>query len=345
MGLFVGFFLIFIGYAMSHSQKQNFQKIPDRRTPEEIERAELKKEWETHPVDHWEEHLLVYIVYAYYTRQPEREDPFRDAILHTRLYEIQQGKKCSVASLQLKRKQVGKGKGSYSYERWETDWSDKYMPIDLVDWEFFHQMEDPEYYYWRGKDREVPRKNGFHSDILPGEPFGWFEENTNWPFPGGLYQRRLGATIWPGAITNPSDVFNRITEWYYLVMFRDEFLASGANIRDALFDEEPHSPAVERQIESTVQSLLSTGQEIVQNGDWWEKWTREQIELRENNAAAQAEADHVAREAPGIERRRKLLYGEEIDTDAASYYSPDWARQQLKEKYGIDYSGDSQDSN
>lgn len=335
MWLFLGLFMMAFGAMLVYQRpKANFV---DNRTPEEIERAKQREDWNSRPYYPIKEYLLVYIVYAHYARQENRQDPFRDAILHTRLYELQQGWKCSGGEWNATRGR-------------EMTHLRKYVPIDQIDRDFFCQITSPEKFYLRGADKKesvggwVGSCYVLQDKVTRGEPFAWFREYAkDWPFPGGLYKSLSCPTGANMEFRYEPDVFNRITEWYYLVMFRDEFLASGADIRDALYPEEPHNAAVERQIEFTVQNLLSIGQDIVRNGDWWEQWTLEQIAQREAQAVAKAEAERIAREAPGEERRRKLLYGDESENGVTSYYSPEWARQQLKEKYGIDYPENKQE--
>ena len=89
----------------------------------------------------------------------------------------------------------------------------------------------------------------------------------------------------------------------------------------------------EKDSDNAWENLLSEIQSVVLQGDKWD------TEIHEYQRQAKAIADEERRkaEAPGEERRRRLLENATPDMPNGSEQTPDWARQQLKEKYNIDY--------
>lgn len=322
MAFCMAIILFVIGYILIHKDDSNM-------TP--AEKAEIRN-YESHSADYEREYLLVWGVYAYYAKQGPsvRPQPYQDAVRHTRLEMMRRG-----------------------YRTTATLW------YDFKD--ITPQIEN--------------RLNfmGHYTDQIPSGKMGYGfpchmtrATEQDWPFKNARGRDRVNSLLGPhktywGYQTTDRDkknvcesdkyhsryLFNRLAEWYYLVMFKDEYIARHLDIRDALMNEEtiPEKYQLrERAVDSEWDALLSEIQGIVY---WGDKWDAE-IHEYQRQKAEQKEAERRATEEPGEERRRKLLeQGANSSPSQPSLPTPDemtpeWAKQQLKEKYGIDY--DAEDS-
>lgn len=307
MAFGIAIILLFLGWCMVKSKEDS---------PETEAAAAREKNAEEHPQFIPMEYLLIYGVYAYYAHQPKRSrpKPFEDAVRHARLEMMRRG--CSPSSA-------------------AASW----CPIEQVTPELEAKLNDPS----RVLDSLNSGIYGHDPGPLTELPYG------KWPFQTGPFK---SAWIdWVGYLNynHPSyrhqkpvkdkfyysALFNRLAEWYYLVMFRDEFLASKANIRDALIDENSFGKQYysESEIDRAFNDLLAEIQGIVACGDQWDA----EIHAHQAQVAAQAQAEKQMREAPGEARRKRLLESGSLTPTGLEAGSPEWARQQLKEKYGIDY--------
>ena len=312
MAFCMAIILFVIGYILIHKDDSNV-------TPE---MRKERKNYSSHNADYHLEYLLVWGVYAYYAKQDPfvRPHPYQDAVRHARLQMMRLG--CRTTS---------------------TLWYDF---RDITP-----QIEN--------------RLNfmGHYTAKIPNETIqkraeGWPFKNTRGP---GNVNTLLGPHVyywgeqgfekepqtWSQNEYRQAYQYNRLAEWYYLVMFRDEYLSLHLDINDVLSKESSFPPKYqikESYIDEQWDALLSEIQGIVY---WGDKWDAE-IHEYQRQKAEQKEAERRAAEEPGEERRRKLLeQGANSSPSQPSLPTPDemtpeWAKQQLKEKYGIDY--DTEDS-
>lgn len=302
MAFAMAIILFVIGYALIHKQDPNM-------TP--AEKAEIRN-YESHSADYEREYLLVWGVYAYYAKQGPsvRHQPYQDAVRHARLEMMHRGRR-TTATLWYDFKDITPDVESSLNFMW-------------------HYTSPPAFASERERVEKWPFKNApcaNHADSFLGPHVSYWSsqrcENDK--------QRDDLRRMYHGGY-----LFNRLAEWYYLVMFKDEYLSLRLDIKDALMREDtiPQGYRLsEKIVDDEWDTLLSEIQSVVHWGDKWD------AEIHEYQRQAKQKADEERRkaEAPGEERRRKLLESTNSDVDVSAAHTPEWAKQQLKEKYNIDY--------
>lgn len=304
MAFCMAIILFVIGYILIHKDDSNV--TPEMRKDE--------KNYRGHRCRPGYEYLLVWGVYAYYANQSraERPEPYQDAVRHARLEMLRLG-----------------------YRTTNSLWYD------------FSNISP---------DVMKSINNMYHYTHAPSKPW-WQTDADHWPFKNTRGANGADALIgphrsyWLEAIescqtSTPYEVaqdrylFNRLAEWYYLVMFKNEYLSLNLDVENTLFDEQSCIERQYRRSEDTIdrewEALLSEIQGIVYWGNAWD------AEIRGyQRRAAQYEAEvHRQASEPGRQRRQRLLNGENSSEDrlpTIDEMTPEWAKQQLKEKYGIDY--------
>lgn len=271
--------------------------------PEEKAAREHQQMMLQHPCNAPKEYLLVYGIYAYYAQQnPPRRLAYRDAIRHARIEMLRLGYSPTYGVI-----------------------THNFPFLSVQDEVCLNNTRDYEF----SKCTTERIRKGMEKWAFPNAPhcFSW----RYWAMQNAS-NRNKRSDYWYDSL------FNRLTEWYYLVMFRDEYLSSGADIREALIPIVPGGTLweplySEGEIDKAFADLLAEIQGIVACGDQWDA----EIHAHQAQVAAQAQAEKQMREAPGEARRKRLLESGSLSSSGVDSGSSEWARQQLKEKYGIDY--------
>lgn len=368
MAFCMAIILFVIGYILIHTNED----------PRKTQQRDIASEMSKHSPQLWKEFLLVYGVYAYYLKQgaDARPHPLEDAVRHSRLEMLRTGHHCSwettkeVVTTKMVRGQIRSDRSTKTDHGWLYR---TYPDLSQHDMEL---LSNPEFYWKIDEHGQICQAYEFYDTSPWAHPlvdttFPWVQgapfhpvfkdENEKWryyyqwPFPDGIYKSVwINKTISRLDSTQRTDMnlclycklFNRAVEWYYLVMFKAEFLKSGADIHNALVDEHAFKKEYfsESYIDEQWAVILSEIQGIVY---WGDKWDAE-IHAYQRQEAARQESERRAAEAPGEERRRKLLeqgansFPAQPNLPTIDEMTPEWAKQQLKEKYGIDY--DAEDS-
>ena len=298
---------------------------PDKKeTP--LQKAE-RENHENHPVDYEWEYFLVWGIYAYYAKEGSAKRPhaYQDAIRHARLEMLNRGYR-TTNSLHYKFQNITPQVESQLNDmRHYTD----PIPAGGVSYGPPEHMTSSTEHDWPFKNapNELSRKSKDKTSKMLGPHKGYCAYQSYSPYE----KQPRESVVWQYI-----QLFNRLAEWYYLVMFKDEYLSLKIDIRDALFNEE-NVPAryrlSEKDSDNAWENMLSEIQSVVLQGDKWDA----EIHKYQRQAKQKADEERRKAEAPGEERRRKLLESTNSDVDVSAAHTPEWAKQQLKEKYNIDY--------
>lgn len=288
-------------------------------------KRELREERRYPPNDPLQ-YLLAFGIYAYYAHQSRsvRPNPWEDASRHAMIEMIRRGysptRSVSTHDYRLLTpKDIKNLNGGLPYEKCGEG------PIP-------------------GKVRLLYSLKGKNTSTWPISPapttFTWFAMISN------MTHRHLDSYanfIYYGFL------YNRLVEWYYLVMFKDDYLRLGLDIHDVLLSEEEGLRRGEKpstaSIDRAWEELLSEIQGVVYWGDKWDEEIRgyQRLETQRQEAAKRAK-EYADATSPGEQRRYDMLHGAgAYERDHAQQSAdtmletPEWARQQLKEKYDIDY--------
>lgn len=274
------------------------------------------------------EYYLVWGVYAYYAHQPKsaRPNPYQDAIRHARIEVMRRGYLTT---------------------------NGLYYRFDQITPEVWDQLNLMGHY-----TASVP-----DGSVRCGPPVHMTSSTEkDWPFKNTRGAGNVNALLgphkvyWARQTSSSSEVilyqerymFNRLAEWFYLVMFKDEYLALNLDIHNVLLDESTIPKKYQRSISSidrAWEELLSEIQGVVYWGDKWDEEIRGYQRLEaQHQAQVQRAKEEAEAASPAEQRRYGMLHGAgAYERDHAQQSAEtmvetsEWARQQLKEKYDIDY--------
>lgn len=288
-------------------------------------KRELREERRYPPNDPLQ-YLLAFGIYAYYAHQPRsvRPNPWEDASRHAMIEMIRRGytpTRCiSTHDYRLLTpKDIKNLNGGLPYEKCGDG------PIP-------------------GKVRLLYSLKGKNTSTWPMSPapttFTWFAMISSMTH---RYLDSYANFIYYGFL------YNRLVEWYYLVMFKDDYLRLGLDIHDVLLSEEEGLRRGEKpsaaSIDRAWEELLAEIQGVVYWGDKWDEEIRgyQRLEAQRQEKAERAK-EYADATSPAEQRRYDMLHGtgayerDHVQQSAAQMIeTPEWARQQLKEKYNIDY--------
>lgn len=289
-------------------------------------KQELREERRYPPNDPLQ-YLLAFGIYAYYAHQPHsvRPNPWEDASRHAMIEMIRRGyrpTRCISTHdyRMLTPKDIKNLNGGLPYDEIDSTGG---IP---------------------SKIRILYNLRGFDSAKWPKNPA--LNSTTWFKMEWDMVNRGFGSYanfIYYGFL------YNRLVEWYYLVMFKDDYLRLGLDIHDVLLSEEDGLRWGEKpstaSIDKAWEELLSEIQGVVYWGDKWDEEIRGYQRLEaQHQAQAQRAKEEEEATSPAEQRRYDMLHGAgAYDRDHAQQSAdamvetPEWARQQLKEKYGIDY--------
>lgn len=307
MAFCMAIILFFFGYVLIHQDTSGMSKAEQKKWDD------LKK----HPRNLPLEYLLFFGVYAYYAHQPReiRPQPAVDASRHMKLEMLRRGYLPSGMS-------------------WWKDYQNLSQD-DLV------ALSKPKNYRKLGSEKYPA---GFKTlwKLNGGD-------DTRWPIvPGPTASSWLQSTQGSDAgvldFISYGYLYNRLTEWYYLVMFKDEYQRLGLNIEDVVLSEVRGVPRESKmssdRVDQKFKELMSEIQGIVYWGDRWDEEVRG-FQRRRDEYEWQRQKAMDEAEEPAKLRRQYLEGGIASFSTTPDEMTPEWAKQQLKEKYGIDYDSNS----
>lgn len=306
MAFCMAIILFVIGYILIHKDDSGMSKADQKKW------NELKK----HPSNLPLEYLLFFGVYAYYAHQPRktRPHPIEDAARHTAIEMVRRG-----------------------YLPYRKAWWTDYQNLTEED---LTKMSCPRDYQDLAT-HNLPTGLRTLWKLTEGD-------NKSWPItPGPTATSWLRST--EGSDLGGTDfisygyLYNRLTEWYYLVMFKDEYQRLGLNIEDVVLSEVRRLSNSDKlssdYVDKKFAELMSEIQGIVYWGDKWDEEIRGFQRQKENYQNQLKRAEDEA-EASAKQRRQALADGKspsQPSLPTPDEMTPEWAKQQLKEKYGIDY--------
>lgn len=311
MAFCMAIILFVIGYILIHKDDSGMSKADQKKW------SDLKK----HPRNLPLEYLLFFGVYAYYAHQPRtiRPQPAEDAARHMRLEMLRRGHLPSMMAWWKDYRELSQDDlVSLSRPTNYRNLTDRTYPLDF---QTLWKLND-------GDDTNWP--------IIPG------------PTASSWMQSTRGSDVGILDFVSYGYLYNRLTEWYYLVMFKDEYQRLGLNIEDVVLSEVRGVPRAQKmsseQVDKKFAELMSEIQGIVYWGDKWDEEIRGFQRQRENYQNQLKRAEDEA-ESSAKQRRQALADGKasaQPNLPTLDEMTPEWAQQQLKEKYGIDY--DAEDS-
>lgn len=308
MAFCMAIILFVIGYILIHKDDSGMSKADQKKW------SDLKK----HPRNLPLEYLLFFGVYAYYAHQPRetRPHPAEDAARHMRLEMLRRGYLPSMMS-----------------------WWKDYQELGQDDLISLSRPTD----YRKLTDRKYPTDFQTLWKLNDGD-------DTNWPIiPGPTASSWMQSTRGSDAgildFISYGYLYNRLTEWYYLVMFKNEYQRLALNVEDVVLSEVRGVPRAQKmsleQVDHKFKELMSEIQGIVYWGDHWDEEVRSFQRQRDQYTRQCQQATDEAEEPARI-RRQNLANSSSSPLPTIDEMTPEWAKQQLKEKYGIDY--DAEDS-
>ena len=310
MAFCMAIILFVIGYVLIHQED----------TAVTLEAREERKNLTSHLTNYHLEYLLVWGVYAYYAKQSRsmRPQPYRDAVRHARLEMMRRGYRTSSTLW-------------YDFRDITPQIEDRLNFMGHYTAKITNETIQKRVDAWPFKNAGGP---GNTNTLLGPHVYYWGDQGFE-----------HDPAIWGMTEYRKAYLYNRLAEWYYLVMFKDQYLSLGLDINNALCREASFPKKYqlsESYIDKQWDALLSEIQGIVY---WGDKWDAE-IHAYQQQEAARKEAKRSAAEEPGEERRRKLLEQDANSSPSQTHLptldemTPEWAQQQLKEKYGINYDAD-----
>lgn len=282
MAFCMAIILFVIGYILIHKDDSGMSKADQKKW------SDLKK----HPRNLPLEYLLFFGVYAYYAHQPRetRPHPAEDASRHARVEMIRHG----------------------------------YLPSGKVWWTDYHNLtkEDlsalscPRDY--RARDNET----------LPGDFQSLWKltdtDDHEWPIiPGPTASSWLhsscGNDLRTASFVYYGYLYNRLAEWYYLVMFKDDYQRLELDIEDVVLSEVRYIPRGKQlsadYVDKKFAELMSEIHDIVSLGDKWDAEIRE-WQQREENYQNQLKKAEEEVESSAKRRREDLANGSTSSSQA-----------------------------
>ena len=309
MAFCMAIILFVIGYILIHKDDSGMSKADQKKW------NELKK----HPRNLPLEYLLFFGVYAYYAHQPceTRPHPVEDASRHMRLEMLRRGYLPSMMS-----------------------WWKDYQELGQDDLISLSKLTD-----YRASD----------SEKFPGDFQSLWKltraDDHSWPINPGptassWQHSYLGTDLGVSNFIYYGYLYNRLAEWFYLVMFKDEYQRLGLNVEDVVLSEVRYVPRSQQLssdcVDKKFAELMSEIQGIVYWGDTWDEEIRGFQRQKENYQNQLKRAEDEA-ESSAKQRRQALADGKasaQPNLPTIDEMTPEWAQQQLKEKYGINYDAD-----